>query len=90
MITESTAISPALTSDETRALLARTMGLVAATAGAFTIGAYRRASRRQGTRPAVAATGGADKQLHLLPQPALWVARGLGVSQAKIDTLSAR
>ena len=40
MITESTAISPALTSDETRALLARTMGLVAATAGAFTIGAY--------------------------------------------------
>lgn len=40
MITESTPISPALTSDETRALLARTMGLVAATAGAFTIGAY--------------------------------------------------
>ena len=49
-----------------------------------------RASRRQGTRPAVAATGGADKQLHLLPQSALWgVARGLGVSQAKIDMLSA-
>lgn len=40
MITESTPISPALTSDETRALLARTMGLVAATAGAFTIGTY--------------------------------------------------
>lgn len=40
MITESTSFSPALTSNETRALLARTMGLVAATAGAFTIGAY--------------------------------------------------
>jgi FtsH-binding integral membrane protein len=40
MVSDTTAVRPALTRDETGALLGHTMGLVALTAGCFALGAY--------------------------------------------------
>src|SRR5919198_2109841 len=40
MVSDSTAIHPPLTRDETGTLLGQTMGLIAVTAGLFALGAY--------------------------------------------------
>ena len=40
MVSESSAVRPALTRDETGTLVGQTMGLVGVTAGLFALGAY--------------------------------------------------